>query len=420
MYEKTTFENGLRVLTMSVPHAYSVSVGAFIGAGSRYESDEIGGASHFIEHVLFKGTRRWPTARELSEAVESVGGVINASTGPENTTLWCRVARHDFPLALSVLSDMLRWPLMDADEIGRERGVIVEEVRMTKDHPSYHVGTLIDSVLWPDQPLGRDVAGTIESVTSVTREQLYEYYKRQYSPDNTVLCVAGNVSHQEVVDEVARSLDGWERQEWLPWYPYRDVPDGQRLVVDVRQTDQVHMCIGLPGLAREHPDRRALDLLNRALGEGMSSRLFTELREKRGLVYDVHSGLSHLRDCGSLVVYCGVEPSKALQAAELVMEELERLKEGLLPGELEKVRAMARGRLLLQMESTSNLSVWGGSQELLTGRVKTVEDVVAEIEGVTAEDVKRVASELVQRRSLRMAIVGPVRDQDRYAALLDG
>ena len=418
MYKKTTLENGLRVLTAAVPHAYSVSVGTFVGVGSRYELDDMAGVSHFVEHLLFKGTRSMPTARQLSETIESVGGLINASTGFENTTLWCRVARSHLRLAIHVLSDMLRWPLMDADEMEKERGVIQEEIHMSNDQPSYRVGTLIDSVLWPGHPLGRDIAGTVESVGGLARERLLDYYGKQYAPANTVMCIAGNINHDEVVKEVSRTLEDWDGRDSLPWHPFQDDVHGQRIVVERRETDQVHVCLGLPGLDRAHPDRRVLDLLNVALGGGMSSRLFDELREKRGLVYDVHSGTSNLRDCGSWVVYCGTEPTKALQAAQIIVAELERLGEGLPSDEMEKAKAMAQGHLLLQMESTSNLAVWGGGQELLLDRVKSVEEVVEELATVEADDVQRVARQLVSRDKLRMALVGPVQDEKGFQALL--
>jgi predicted Zn-dependent peptidase len=420
MYKKTTLDNGVRVLTVNVPHAYSVSIGAFLGAGSRYESDNIAGVSHFIEHLLFKGTRGIPTAKELSETIESVGGLINASTGWENTTLWCRVARNHFPLAVKVLSEMLHWPLFDATEMEKERGVVLEEIRMSNDHPSYRVEALVDSILWPDQPMGRDIAGTTHSVSSVSREQLMDYYQRQYAPGNTVVCVAGNVQHEDVAAGVAGALDSWEEQEPLLWCPFQADSGGKRFVLEHRKTDQVHMCIGLPGLAREHPERRALDLMSVALGEGMSSRLFLELREKRGLAYDIHSGTSHLRDCGSLVIYCGVEPSRALQALEIILVELERLRDGLPSEELEKVKAIAGGRLLLQMESTSNLSVWGGSQELLQERIKSVEQVVKEIEAVKMEDVQHTASCIIAHDRLRLALVGPVEKETEFEALVKG
>jgi predicted Zn-dependent peptidase len=418
MYTKSALDNGLRVLTASVPHAYSVTVGAFVGAGSRYESDDMAGASHFLEHLLFKGTRSMPTAKQLSEAIESVGGLMNASTGFENTTLWCRVAQANLGLAVRVLSDMLRWPLMDADEIERERGVVVEEIRMSNDQPGYKVGSLIDSVIWPNHPLGRDIAGSDESVAGLERERLLKYYRNQYVPANTVVCVAGNINHGEVVAEVTRALGDWEEQRSLPWYPFDGDAQGSRLVTEHRETDQVHMCIGLPGLSRQHEDRRVLDLLNVALGDGMSSRLFDELREKRGLVYAVHSGTSYLRDCGSWVIYCGTEISNALQAAQIIITELEKLGDGLPPEELEKVKAMAHGRLLLQMESTSNLAVWGGSQELLTDRVKRVEEVVEEIATVEADDVRRVAANLISHDRLRMALVGPIQDEEEFRSLL--
>lgn len=419
MYHKTILDNGLRVLTVPVPRVHSVAVGAFIGSGARHEEDSLAGASHFLEHLLFKGTRGMPTAKSISETIEGVGGLLNASTGQESTTLWCKVARPHFRLALQVMSEMLLWPLLDAQEMEKERQVILEELRMANDYPSSRVGVLIDGALWPNHPLGREVAGTRESIQAVTRDQLLAFHQCQYGPTSVVLSVAGDIAHEEVVREVTRSMAEWQPREPLPWHPFEDTPGGDRFVTESRDTDQVHMCIALPGLPAEHPDRRALDMMNVALGEGMSSRLFTELRERRGLAYDVHSGVSYLRDCGALVVYCGVEPRKALQAARLIVEELDKLKEGLPSVELDKVKSMACGRLLLYMEDTRNLAMWVGSQELLRGRVKTLEDVLAEVASVSDEDVRKVANQLIRRDKLRIALVGPAQDGQDFRALLD-
>lgn len=418
MYHKAILDNGLRVLTIPTPRAHSMTVGAFIASGSRYELDSLAGASHFLEHLLFKGTRNMPTAKSLSETIEGVGGLFNAGTGQESTTLWCKVTRPHFRLALQVISEMLLWPLLDAQEMEKERQVILEELRMANDYPSSRVGVLIDGALWPDHPLGREVAGTKESVQAVTHDQLLAFHQRQYGATNAVLSVAGDIAHEEVVREVNRTMGEWQPREPLLWYPFEESAGGDRFVAEARDTDQVHMCLALPGLPDGHPDRRALDMMNMALGGGMSSRLFTELREKRGLAYDVHSAVAYLRDCGALVVYCGVEPRKALQTAQLIAVELDKLREGLPKVELDKVKSMARGRLLLHMEDTRNMAMWVGSQELLRGEVKTLEDVLGEVASVSEEEVQRVASQLVRRDKLRMALVGPAQDEQGFHALL--
>lgn len=401
-----------------MPHTRSVCIAVFVGAGSRYESDEIAGASHFLEHLLFKGTRRWPTAKELSEAIEGVGGVMNGSTDREMTVFWCKVARPHFQRALSVISDMLLNPLLDPEEMEKERQVIIEELNMTNDYPHYRVDLLLDETMWPNQPLGRDTAGTKESVSSITREVLVDFLGHQYTPSNAVVSVAGDISHSEVVELVGQAFQEWKPGTPIPWYPVQDGQEGPRLKVEQRKTDQAHLCIGLPGLPVLHPDRYALDLMSVVLGEGMSSRLFVELRERQGLVYDVHSAVSHFRDCGSLVVYCGVEPRKAYQAVGSILEELGRLRDGIQERELEKARELAKGRLLLRMEDTRGVALWMGVQELLLGRVYTVDEVVGRIEAVSVEEIGRVARSILLPERLNLAVVGPYRSDRRFRALL--
>ena len=417
-HQKTVLDNGLTVLTSSMLHTRSVSVGIFIGAGSRYESDEIAGASHFLEHLLFKGTKRWPTARDLSEAIEGVGGIINASTDREMTVFWCKVARPHFPTAFSVLVDMMRDPILDAKEVEKEREVVLEELRMINDYPSNRVDLLIDETLWPSQPMGRDVGGSLDSVREITPEQIADYMKHQYTPGNAVIAVAGDISHDEVVESMGEALKDWAPAEPITWYPVQNGQEPPRARVERRKTDQAHVCIGLPSLPLTHPDRYVLSLMNVMLGEGMSSRLFLELREKQSLAYDVHSSINLFRDCGSLVVYCGVEPKKTERAIGAALEQLSGLQESVPQSELDKARELSKGRMLLRMEDSRSVSMWMGAQQALTGNVRTVDEVVERLEAVTVEDVKRVAGGLIREEVLNLAIVGPYRSEQRFRNLL--
>ena len=418
MHQRTVLDNGLTVLTSSMPHTRAVSVAIFIGAGSRYETEEIAGASHFLEHLLFKGTKHWPTARELSEAIEGVGGVINASTDREMTIFWCKVARPHFNRAMSVLIDMMINPLMDAAEIEKERDVVLEELRMTNDYPTNRLDLLMDATLWPDQPMGRDVGGTLDSVRNITREQILEYTRRQYAPGNAVVTVAGDISHDEVVELLDQELGDWQQEEAISWFPVVDGQDAPRQQFEHRKTEQAHLCIGVPGLPIDHPDRFALGLMNVILGEGMSSRLFVELREKRGLAYDVHSSLNLFRDCGSLTVYCGVEPQKGEAAVSAILEQLVGLRSDIPQSELEKARDLSKGRMLLRMEDSRSVAMWMGAQEKLTGRVRTVDEVVGVLDSVTVEDIERVAGDLIREEKLNMAVVAPYRSDRRFRGML--
>jgi len=418
MHQRTILGNGLTVLTSAMPHTMAVSASIFIGAGSRYETDEIAGASHFLEHLLFKGTTHWPTARELSEAIEGVGGVINASTDREMTIFWCKVAKPHFQRAMSVLTDMILNPLLDAEELEKERDVVLEELRMTNDYPTNRLDLLMDDTLWPDQPMGRDVGGTLDSVRNITRDQILEYTRRQYAPGNAVVTVAGDISHDEVVELLDHELGDWQQGEAMSWFPVVDGQDAPRQQFEHRKTEQAHLCVGVPGLPIGHPDRFALGLMNVILGEGMSSRLFVELREKRGLAYDVHSSLNLFRDCGSLTVYCGVEPQKGEVALSAILEQLAGLRSDIPQSELEKARELTKGRMLLRMEDSRAVAMWMGAQEKLTGRVRTVDEVVGILDSVTLEDVERVAGDLIREEKLNMAVVAPYRSDRRFRGLL--
>ena len=418
MYQRSILDNQLRVLTSTMPHTRSVSVVICVGAGSRYESEELAGISHFLEHLPFKGTAKWPTARDVSEAVEGLGGVMNASTDREMTAFWCKVAQPHFDAAMSVLMDMMIRPLLDPDEVEKEREVIQEELRMTNDHPTYRVDLLIDEALWPDQAMGRDVGGTPDSVSNLSRDSIYEYMSAQYNPANTVVAVAGNVSHQEVVDLIGEVTRDWQPKQPLEWQPVSNGTQGPVVRLEQRRTDQSHLCLALPGLALEDPDRYALAILNVMLGDGMSSRLFLNLRERQSLAYDVNSSLNHFRDCGSIVVYCGVEPRKSRDAVRAVVSEIRSMREEAPDQELTKAKEYTKGRLMLRMEDTRAVASWLSSQELLQGNVVTPDEVIASIDGVTAADVSEVGQRLFTGDNLRLAVVGPHRSDKQFLKLL--
>lgn len=422
MFQRTVLDNQLRVLTSAMPHSTSVSVTITLGAGSRYEPDELAGLSHFLEHLPFKGTENWPTARQVSEAIEGVGGVMNAGTDREVTVFWCKVARLHFQRAFSVLLDMVLNPLLDPAEMEKEREVIQEELRMTYDYPSNRVDLLIDEILWPEQAMGRDVGGTLESTASITVDQVRDYMERQYNPANTVISVAGNVDHNDVVELVNEATLHWQPQASLDWQPvvdyYADKGIGSVARVEQRQSDQAHICLGLPGISLTDPDRYSLSVLNGVLGDGMSSRLFLTLREEQGLAYDVASSLTHFRDCGSLVVYMGVEPRKTREAVQGVVRELAGMRQEVPTAELNKAKEYAKGRLMLRMEDTRSVAAWLAAQEMLLGEVSTVDETVQKIDEVSTEDVARVAERLVDPNKLRLAVVGPHRGEKGLQKLL--
>ncbi len=418
MYQRTVLDNQLRVLTSTMPHSMSVSMTISVGAGSRYEPDELAGLSHFLEHLPFKGTESWPTARHVSEAIEGVGGVMNASTDRELTVFWCKVARLHFRQAFAVLLDMVLNPLLDPQEMEKEREVIQEELRMTYDYPTNRVDLLIDEIMWPEQAMGRDVGGTPDSVNAISVNDVREYMEHQYNPANVVITVVGNVDHNEVVELIAEATKNWKPGEALDWEPVTENDAGSMARVEQKRSDQAHICLGLPGISLTDPDRHAFAILNGILGDGMSSRLFLNLRENQGLAYDVSSSLSHFRDCGSMVIYCGVEPKKTREAVQAVMGELAGMRREVPLPELNKAKEFAKGHLLLRMEDTRSVAAWLGTQELLLGRIATVDDIVQKIDDVTADDVTRVAERLINPDKLRLAVVGPRRGEKTLQKLL--
>jgi predicted Zn-dependent peptidase len=413
-YRSTRLDNGLRVITTSMPHTHAVTVGYFVGAGSRYESDRTAGSTHFLEHLLFKGTRDWPTAKTISETIEGTGGIMNASTEREMTTYWCKVAKPHASKALSVLTDMVLHPLLDQTEMEKERQVILEELRMSDDYPSHRVDLLIDEMMWPNQPMGRDVGGTKESVSGIVRDDLLDMMRNQYVPNNVVLSAAGAISHDEVLEQVAEATREWKPGQPWEWSRSHREQNQKGIKVESRKTEQAHICIGLPGLPLDHPDRYALMLMNTIFGEGMSSRLFLEVRERLGLAYDVHSSVSQFHDTGAFVVYCGTEPSRSPEAVEAIMREMGKLTEGFSGEEMDKAKELTKGRLLLRMEDSRSVAMWQGAQELLLEYVNSVEDVIRAIDAVTLEDLNRATRDIVKEDQLNLAVVGPFRTEARF------
>jgi predicted Zn-dependent peptidase len=401
-----------------MPHTRSVSICVFIGVGSRYEAEQQAGVSHFIEHLMFKGTSKRTTAREISVAIEGVGGIINAGTDKELTVYWCKTAQPHFPLALDVLSDILLHSKFDPDNIESERRVIIEEINMEKDSPSQRVNMLIDELLWPGHPLGRDIAGDRDSVAGISREMILGYLSQQYLPGNTVISIAGALKHREMITAANQALGGWADRQHHPGYKAYKERTFPRLNVESKDTEQAHLCLGLSGLPLLHPKRFILDLLNVILGEGMSSRLFTEIRDRLGLAYSIHSYVDHFLDTGAITIYAGVEPKNLPVAIKSILEQLSELRELVPEAELAKAKELAKGRLLLRMEDSRSVAGWMGGQEILTGRILSVDQVTSIIDAITAEELRQLAQELLVDSQLRLAVVGPISRDEPLDKLL--
>ncbi len=408
MYQKTTLKSKLSVITSHMSHTRSVSIGIFIGTGSRYETEPEAGVSHFIEHLLFRGTGKRAAAKDISAAIEGTGGILNGGTDRELTLYWCKVTKPNFELALDVLTDMVLHSRFDPADIEKERGIIIEEINMSKDSPSQQVNTLIDELLWPRHPLGRDIAGSKQSVTGITREAMLGYLGRQYLPDNTVITIAGDIDHEEAITAVKKYMGGWDspgsRRGYSPYQPRA----GERVKIENRDSEQTNLCLGMPGLPLLHPQRYCLDLLNIILGEGMSSRLFTEVRDRLGLAYSIHSYAEHFLDSGSVIIHAGTEPKNLETIIAAILEQLAKLKETIPDDEIAKAKELAKGRLILRMENSHNVAIWLGGQEVLTRRILDIDQVTAAIDAITADEMKTLAGGLISDAPLRLAVVGPI------------
>jgi len=411
MHELTTLDNGLRVLTVTLPHVQSVSLGFFLGVGSRYESAPVAGISHFCEHMLFKGTQRRPTPLEIAEAIEGRGGMVNASTGVETTLYWAKVAAAHMPEALDVLSDMLLHARFDPPEIEKERAVIVEEINYSLDSPDSLAQILVTDMQWPDHALGRDVAGSRETVTAMDRVSLVEFVRAHYLPGATILGLAGQVTHREALELVESHLSGWQPGPPMLWDPAPLDHDGPAVQVVHRDTEQAHLAFSFSGPSRRDPDRYAVRLLNTILGEGMRCRLFQEVREKLGLAYTVDSYVTTLQDAGAVGIYAGVGVERGADAIRAILNQLDRLRQELVAeDELAKAKEFVRGRLALSMEDSFAQAAWYARQELMGPQVLEPEEAVAQTEAVQAADIQRVAAVLFHPNRLNLAVVGPYDD----------
>ena len=387
-----------------------------VAVGSRYETESESGISHFVEHMVFKGGKRFPTARDVSEAIEGVGGVLNAATDREATVFWTRVPIAKLGLAVSVLSDMLLTPALDPDEVVKERQVVIEELRMYQDNPQDYVQIAFDALMWPDHPLGWDVAGREETVLSFTADDCRRHLDAHLLPSTLVVSIAGGFETEDAMTLIDDALAPWATgRKGQPAPPAHATPaSGSPLRVIRRSAEQANLLVGARAPSYNDPDRHVAEILNVILGEGMSSRLFLELRERRGLVYDVHSFMSRMADTGVLGIGLACEPRQAATALEAAVVELRKLaEEPVGDAELTKAREYAKGRLLLQLESTSALCEYAGQQLLLQGKIVEPDELVARLESVDAAQVTELAGRVLGA-GLRAAVVGPFRSESRF------
>lgn len=414
-----TLENGLRVVTVPLPGVYSASTILYVKVGSRYEADEVAGISHLIEHLAFKGTPRRPTPREIALAVEGVGGIFNASTSKELTAYWAKAAGTHTARMLDVLFDMVRHSLFRPEDIEREKQVILEEINEALDIPHEVAALACIRLLFPNHPLGRDVAGFPESVTRISREEILAFVDRMYRPNNAVVSVAGAIDPNEVVDLVAELTAHWAPGSPVIFEPVSPLPPGPYLSVLPRSAEQVQLYVGLRGLSRRDENRYALMVLNTVLGDGMASRLFLRLREELGVVYSVASSLAFYADTGDLVIEAGTDPRHVALVLSVLSEELARMvAEPVPPDELGAAREYLKGRMLLSLEDTYTNANWYGAQVALDLDPILPEAAIARLDAVTPEDLQRIAAHLFRRENMVLSLVGPVDEHHDWTQYL--
>lgn len=410
VFNRTCLRNEVRVLTEVLPQVRSVTLGFWVGVGSRDEPEELNGVSHFLEHLLFKGTEK-RSAREISETFDSLGAELNAFSAKEVTCFYARLLDEHLPIGVEVLSDMLQNSLFRAEDIDSEREVILEEISLYEDTPDDRIHDLFASVLWENHPLGKSVLGHIETVRSFSQEDILSFFSQHYVPNNLVVAAAGHLDHDKLVELIDKYFTPKTN---LKFSRKLFVPEVEpHLTVYTKKTEQAHICYGAQGFHARHQDRFALAILDNILGGGMSSRLFQEVREKKGLVYSIYSYNSLYSETGLFAIYAGTRPSKTEQVIKLIKREINRiLGDGITSDELHRSKNHIKGELVLGLESTSHRMSRLGKAELSDGELLSLDELVERIDGVTVEDVNRIAREIFIPQKMVLAVIGPFKTEE--------
>lgn len=411
MYKKEILEDGLTCVTHSMAGRGSVAVGVWIRTGGRYENPDVKGISHLLEHLVFKGTKKY-SCRQIKESIEGIGGALNGFTSEEVTCYLAKLPARYLEKGIDVLSGMVVDPLLAQKDIGKEKHVILEEIKMYRDLPQSYVHELLDDLLWPDHPLGQPIIGTETSVRSITRETLLQYKRYHYTPSNIVVSVAGSVEHKAVVRR-ARSLFA-SLKSYSP-NAFSHVQEDQRdfrLKIFDKQTEQTHVAMGFHAFKREHPLRHAVALLHIMLGANMSSRLFNEIREKRGYAYEIGTAVKRFYDTGAFVVHAGVDNRKVVDAVDLILKELKKTAARLTDAaEFKRAKEFYQGQLMLTLEDTLEHMLWIGETTATMNKTYTLGDIIREVNKVSRSDVREAAEKIFRRDNLNLALIGPVESQ---------
>ncbi|MCL5439218.1 MAG: insulinase family protein [Patescibacteria group bacterium] len=424
-YHRTTLPNGLRVISIPMPSLESATVLVVVGAGSRFENKNNNGISHFLEHMAFKGTKKRPSAIQISTLIDGVGGECNAFTGKEETGFYIKSAANQVELSFDILSDMLQNSLFDPKEINKERGVILEEINLYEDTPMRKIGDVYESLLYGNTPMGWDIAGKKEIIKKIHKKDFVDYMKNLYSANNIVIIVAGGIKHNKIVQFTEKYFGKMKRFDTLKYIKTIEKQKEPKLTVKPKKTEQVHIALGVRTVPVNHSHKYPLMLLASILGGGMSSRLFHEVREKRGLAYYVRTSSEHYEDCGNLTSYAGVDSKRVQEAVSVILSQYKKIRNGLLNStskvkvnELKKAKEFVKGHLILELEDSRSVAAFYASQELLEKQIDTPEQVLEKIEKVTVEDIEEVAKKYFVNKNLNLAVIGNFNHGQRLEKIL--
>ena len=413
LYQLTRLPNHLQVLTIPMQARESAAVAIWVRVGGRFEPKRLSGISHFLEHMLFKGTRKRST-RDIKKEVEGVGGMLNAFTAEEATCYFAKLPAEHFKRAADVLMDMVKDAALSKKELERERPVILEEIKMYRDQPAQHVHELMSELLWPDQSLGRSLAGIPETVSSIRRSDMLSYKTRYYQPPNILISVSGPVSHAKMVEMAKQFFANQKGNGLSKFSPARVRQAKSRFLFVEKETEQTHLVLAFHAFSKKDPRRYALALLNIILGANMSSRLFEEVRERRGLAYEIKSGVGHYQDTGSVAVSAGVENKKAPLAIQVILQELGKLvRKPVFEEELRRAKDYYLGQFLMGLEDTLDRLLWVGEKVLYGEKVPSREEIAREVEKVRAEDIQKVARHIFRTARVNLTLIGPLKEKEQ-------
>ncbi len=419
MFKKTTLKNGLRIITVPQKTTQAVTVLVLVGTGSKYETKDINGISHFLEHMYFKGTKKRPSPIAISETLDRIGGIYNAFTSQEYTGYFAKVASDHFETALDWVSDIYLNSTLPKEEIEKEKGVIIEEINMRYDHPMSYIEILWEKLLYGDQPAGWDIAGTKETVSRITRGKLLEYMKNQYVASNTIVCIAGRVSNSLAVKKVKKYFSKIKKTQPFKKPPVKEKQSEPKLLLHKRKTDQAHLYLGVRAYNLFNPQRYAQKLLSIILGGMMSSRLFIKIREQMGAAYYISTDSSADPDTGYLVTRAGVDDKRIEEVILAILEEYKKLcREKVPQEELKKAKDYIKGKTALLLESSDAKASFFANQEILEKKILTPEQIFKKIDKVSSLDILKVARDIFQPSKLNLAIIGPFKDKERFQKLL--